>query len=213
MRRRSASAAAALAAAVSLAACTGGSNGSGDVPASPGSGTPTVSAYPSGAATGVIMTEPGAQLSLGQDATVAWQPRQGLVGTVRIRVERIERTTFARSFRDWRVDKATASYTPYLVRASLTNLAANDPGGQAVPLYGQSAAGALVEPASFRTTFKPCHPSTLPTPFATGSTTTACLVYLVPNGGELVGVAFRPTEDFQPIVWSGPVTTLGARKR
>jgi hypothetical protein len=160
-----------------------------------------------------VLTEPGTRLSLGQQASVAWTPRQGLVGTLRIRVDDVERTTFERSFRDWKVDPATATHAPYLVHALVTNIGATDLGGQQVPLYAGSAAGALVEPATFRTTFKPCHPSVLPRPFGPGASTSACLVYLVPDGGEVAGVTFRPEEGFTPVTWTGPVRTLGAQPR
>ncbi|MFI2708112.1 hypothetical protein ACH5WX_11250, partial [Nocardioides sp. CER28] len=83
-------------------------------------------------------------------------------------------------------------------------------GGVPVPLYGESAADALVEAAVFKETFKPCHPSALPTPFATGAHASVCLVYLVPDKGALVGAAFRPTQDFDPIVWKGAVATAAA---
>jgi hypothetical protein len=30
-----------------------------------------------------------------------------------------------------------------------------------------------------------------------------CLVFLSPNKGDLVAVSFRPTQDFDPITWTG----------
>ncbi|GAA1968769.1 hypothetical protein GCM10009798_31730 [Nocardioides panacihumi] len=200
----------ALLAVAVLSGCSGGSGGSD---ASGGSGGPSASAagrtpstsattaYPSGAPTGTVLTEPGTTVALGSDATVSWEPRQGQVGTVRIKVDRIERTTFVKSFRDWRVDATTKTYAPYFVHAHVTNLGTSDLGGAAVPLYGESAANALVEPAVFKETFKPCHPSVLPKPFPAGRSVPVCVVYLVPGRGQLVGAAFRPTQDFAPIVW------------
>jgi hypothetical protein len=124
-----------------------------------------------------------------------------VAGTVRISVGDIQRTSFKKSFQDWRVDARMRTYTPYFVRARVTNVGQTDLGGVPVPLYGDSAADALVEAAVFKETFKPCHPSALPTPFAAGAKAKVCLVYLVPDKGALVGAAFRPTDDFDPIVW------------
>jgi len=192
----------ALLAAVVLSGCSGGSGGAGGSSAS--GRTPSTSAttaYPSGAPTGTVLTEPGTTLPLGTDATVSWAPRQGQVGTVRITVDAVEPTTFKKSFRDWRVDARTKTFAPYFVHAHVTNLGSTDLGGAAVPLYGESAANALVEPAVFKETFKPCHPSVLPKPFPAGRSVPVCVVYLVPAHGQLVGAAFRPTQDFASIVW------------
>ena len=38
---------------------------------------------------------------------------------------------------------------------------------------------------------------------------TTCLVYLSPKHGDLTAVSFRPTQDFNPITWTGKVTTVG----
>jgi hypothetical protein len=213
---------AAVLAGAGLTGCSGGSGGGAEPSRSSTSAsqqdTPTAAsattAYPSGAPSGTLFTEPGSELALGESATIAWQPRQGVVGTLRIRVDRVRPTTFKKSFLDWRVDAATRTYAPYFVRAHVTNVGTTELGGFPVPLYGQSAADALVEAAVFKETFKPCHPSTLPKRFGVGETAAVCLVYLVPQRGQLVGAAFRPTQEFDPIVWRpvappvSPTTTL-----
>jgi len=208
-------AASALLAATLLTGCSGGGSGGGSgdgsQPAPSRRTTPTTSpttAYPSGAPTGTLLTDPGSDLAFGESATVTWNPRQGVVGTARISVGKVQRTTFKKSFLDWRVDARMKTYTPYFVHARVRNVGPTDLGGVAVPLYGESDADALVEAALFKETFKPCHASTLPKPFANGASTPVCLVYLVPNKGKLVGAAFRPTEDFDPIVWKLGAPTL-----
>jgi hypothetical protein len=192
-----------------LTGCTGGSDGS------PGSdATPTQSpttAYPTGAPTGTVYTDPGTELPLAGSATVSWQPRQGVTGTVRLSVDKIERTTFKKSFQDWKVDKRTHTYRPFFVHARVTNVGTTPLGGVAVPLYGESAADQLVEAAVFKETFKPCHSSVLPKRFRPGATASVCLVYLVPAKGSLVGAAFRPTQDFSAIVWRGAVVDLATQ--
>lgn len=190
-----------------LAACSGDdepeSSPSGPQPTAESSATPYVPVP-----TTVALTDEGEQLGLARTATVAWQPRQDLVGVLRVSVNRIERTTFEQSFREWKVDEPTRTYTPYFVHAYVTNAGETELGGLPVPLYGLSAANALIEPSTFASRFKPCHPSTLPAKFAPGEGVGVCLVYLVPDGGELAGVAFRPSEEFRPITWTGTIATL-----
>lgn len=201
-----------LPALAALAGCSSDSDGAGPERPTATSSSPTApvtTAYPSGAPSGTTLTEPGTELGLGESATVAWQPRQGVVGALRISVDSIQPTTFKKSFRDWRVDRTTRTYAPYFVRATVTNVGQTDLGGAPVPLYGDSAAHALVEAAVFKETFKPCHPSALPTPFPAGGSTPVCLVYLVPARGQLLGAAFRPTEDFEPILWR-PSAAVGS---
>ncbi|MFT4287023.1 hypothetical protein [Nocardioides sp.] len=192
-----------------LAGCSGGSGGS-EPPSSPSASASTSSAaaYPSTNAE-VTLTDPGTDLSYGQPASIAWQAGADTVGTLRISVDSVEQTTFAKSFKDWKVDDTTKTYTPYFVHAYVTNLGDTDLSELPVPLYGESSADALVEPSTFATTFKPCHPGKLPAGFTAGAATSVCLVYLVPPGGQLAGVVFRPTEDFIPITWTGAVRTLG----
>jgi hypothetical protein len=218
MRRRAGTGlvVAALLAATVLTGCSDGSNASGTSGTPGATGTPGASdttAYPSGTPTGAVLTEPGSDLPLGAGATVSWQPRQSLVGTLRMSVDRIERTTFEKSFVDWKIDAKTKTYTPYFVHAHVSNFGDTDLAGVGVPLYGESAANALVEPAVFKETFKPCHPSALPKPFASGASTSVCLVYLVPDRGSLVGAAFRPSEDFAPIVWKGDVVDIAVKPK
>ena len=207
-----------LLAGAALAGCGGGS-GAADAPGASldatGSATTgadaggSASGYPT-AVTGLDLTAPGSTLRLGQDATVAWQPSQHLVGALRLGVTALHSTSFERSFRGWRLDAATKANAPYFVTATVRNVGRTDLSGERVPLYGAAATGALIEASSFATDFKPCGPSVLPTPFAPGARTKVCLVYLVPSGGRLDGVTFRPTEAFEPITWSGAVTPLAA---
>ncbi|GAB7006160.1 hypothetical protein JCM18899A_36330 [Nocardioides sp. AN3] len=193
---------------------TSGGVSSGSAAASSRGAAPTPSRSSSTSAespSGPVLTEPGTDLALGETATVSWRPRQSVVGTLRISVDSLERTTFARSFRDWRVDARTKTYAPFFVHAHITNVGSSDLAGVPVPLYGESAADQLVEPSVFKETFKPCHDRLLPKPFGAGASTAVCLVYLVPSRGALVGAAFRPTQDVSAIVWRGPAVTLGAR--
>jgi len=208
-----------LVAGAALAGCGGGS-GDADAPVTTGGTAATAPTAPTGegstavpsgyptAAAGLDLTAPGTALELGQDATVAWQPSQHLLGALDVSVTALHSTSFKQSFQGWQLDEATRATAPYFVTATVRNAGSTDLSGKQVPLYGTAASGALVEASSFATDFKPCGPSVLPTPFAPGARTKVCLVYLVPSGGHLDGITFRPTEDFDPITWSGEVTPL-----
>ena len=156
---------------------------------------------------GVVLTEPGSELALGGAATVAWEPRQEEVGVIRVEVREVERTTFDRSFAGWQLDDATRATTPWFVRVAVANEGESDLGGRAVPLYGLGASGNLIPASSFATRFAPCPGNGLfPQEFGPAEVAERCLVVLVPDGDELQGVAFRPTEDFEGIVWQVPAT-------
>jgi hypothetical protein len=155
---------------------------------------------------GTTLTAPGTALTAGTPATVAWQPRQDLVGVVDVTVTALERTTLKRSFTGWKIPDGTLTAAPYFVRATVTNRGETDLGGQGIPLYAADAAGTLVEPTTFASVYKPCRRGTFPASFAPGATVEACLVYFLPGGGQLSGVTFRPSQDVAAITWTGEVT-------
>ena len=168
------------------------------------SGTPSASETPYlPVPDGVELTEPGSELKVGETATVAWEPRQDLVGVLEITVDRLEKTSYRESFSGWKLNPALADAAPYFVRATITNVGDTDLAGQRIPLYIVDGANTLVEYSSFASSFKPCPSGNLPKPFAAGATEQACLVYLAPKGGDLTAVSFRPTQEFDPIVWTG----------
>jgi hypothetical protein len=156
---------------------------------------------------GVELTPQGSELALRDSAVVAWEPRQELVGVLDVTVTRLERTSFAESFQGWQLDEATRRSTPYFVRATVANAGETDVGGHDVPLYAVDAADTLIQASTFQTRFDPCPGNgVFRETFAPGDAEGLCLVYLVPDGGELTAVSFRPVEDFDPITWTGKVT-------
>lgn len=152
---------------------------------------------------GVELTAPGSELSVGDTATVSYEPRQGLVGVLDIKVTRLERTSFRKSFVGWDLDNQTRNSTPYFVRAAVTNVGESNLGGRSVPLYIVDGKNRLLEATPFASSFKPCEPGSFPKKFRPGKTLKACLVYLAPDKGDLVAVSFRPTQDYDPITWTG----------
>jgi hypothetical protein len=152
---------------------------------------------------GVELTAAGSQLAVDDLATVAYEVRQGVVGVLDITVTRIEKTTFKESFVGWDLDPGQRKANPYFVRATITNRGETDLGGRRPPLYIVDGTNTLVEPTTFASTFPPCEPGTFPKKFPNGKSVKVCLVFLSPNKGELTAVSFRPTQDFDPITWTG----------
>ncbi|WP_160006628.1 hypothetical protein [Nocardioides sp. AX2bis] len=154
---------------------------------------------------GVELTPQGSLLGVGDEAVVAYEPRQDRVGVLGITVRELRETTFEESFEGWQLDDRTRASTPYFVDVSVTNEGRTDLGGRPVPLYLLDDANTLIEASTFAGDFEPCPSAPLPKTFAKGDTTRGCLVFLAPEGQELAGVSFRPDQDFDAITWAGDV--------
>ncbi|MCW2794091.1 MAG: hypothetical protein JWO76_3189 [Nocardioides sp.] len=190
-----------------------GCSGSVDDPAagpsgSPSSGSASASASPYlPVPDGVELTAQGSELGVGDDAVVAYEPRQKLVGVLDITVTRLEKTTFKKSFDGWQLDDATRKTNPYFVHATIKNVGNTDLGGRGVPLYIVDGANTLIESSRFASTFEPCPSQAFPKKFKGGDKTKVCLVYLSPDHGDLTAVSFRPSQEFDPITWTGELET------
>jgi hypothetical protein len=195
-----------------MAGCSNGDKGP-DVGAStsPGaSGSTSTSASSSDSAgptlpvpEGVELSPEGSQLQVGETATVAYELRQDVVGVLDIKVTRLEQTSFKKSFVGWDLDQGQRKSNPYFVRVTLTNRGDTDLGGKKVPLYIVDGNNTLVEATTFASAFTPCEPGVFPKTFKTGRKLKACLVFLAPKRGDLTAVSFRPTQDYDPITWTG----------
>jgi hypothetical protein len=218
----------AVACALALSGCSDDATGSDPQTAAGSSsastsGSSSPSASPSTEATpylpvrdGVELTAQGSELAVGDKAVVAFEPRQDQVGVLDVRVTRLEKTSFRESFSGWQLDAATRRTNPYFVHATVKNVGGTDLGGRSVPLYIVDGRNTLIEASEFASTFKPCPSKALPDTFENGDRAKVCLVYLSPRNGELTAVSFRPTEDFDPIIWTGKVHPLdsdGKKKR
>lgn len=154
---------------------------------------------------GVELTAQGSELSLGDKATVAYEPRQDDVAALDLTVTRIEKASF-KLFVGWKLSPETKKTTPYFVHVKIKNVGDTDLGGRPVPLYAVDGTNKLIEASTFASTFKPCPSDPLPKKFRNGDKVNACLVYLAPDRGELTAASFRPTEEFDPITWTGKIT-------
>lgn len=188
-----------------LAGCSGGGDDPAPEAGEPGSETPSSTAPTDylPVPDGVELTAQGSELAVGDTATVAYEPRQGDIGVLDIKVTRLEKTSFKKSFEGWDLDAQTRKSTPYFVRATVTNRGETDLGGRAVPLYVVDGNNRLLEATPFASSFKQCEPRTFPEKFRPGKTLKACMVYLAPDKGDLVAVSFRPTQEYEPITWTG----------
>jgi hypothetical protein len=157
---------------------------------------------------GVELSEQGSTLSLGDAATVAYEPRQDLVGALEITVTSMEKADFDQ-FVGWEITPQIKKTAPYFVRAKVTNVGDTDLGSKKgvmpVPLYGVDDQNRLIESSLFNGSFKPCEGASFPEKFKNGDTVKACMVYLAPDRAALEAVSFRPDQDFNPIIWEGKV--------
>ncbi len=163
---------------------------------------------------GVELTPQGSDLAVKESAVVAWEPQQELVGVLDVTVTRLEQTTLAKSFDGWQLDPAGKKSTPYFVHATIKNVGETNVGDQDVPLYALDATDTLIQAQGFLAKFEPCPGNgVFAQTFGPDATKEVCLVYLIPNGGELTGVSFRPRQDFDPITWTGPIKQLEKPKK
>jgi hypothetical protein len=190
-----------LAAALTVAGCSSSDDDPGGTVAS----TPTASETPYlPVPSGVELTPPGSQLSVGDHAVVAYEPRQGQVGALDIRVTRLEKTSID-DFSAWQLSADQKKSNPYYVHAAIENVGDTDLGGRPVPLYVVNDQNVLLESTPFASSFAPCPSTPFPDKFGPGAKAQVCLVYLAPNHGDLVSVSFRPEETFNPITWTGDI--------
>jgi hypothetical protein len=208
-------AAATLLAVVALAGCSSGqedepaetqesSAGSAEGPADGPDLDPAADVYPDvpGAPE---LTPPGTELEYGDEAEVAWKPREGTVGALKMKVIEVEETTLD-EFSAFEVNRAVSRSRPYFVTVRTENVGDTDLGGVGIPLYLLDSRDTLVERSVFGSEFAACPSEGLPRRFGAGDVTRTCLVFLAPQGSEAEAVTFRPTEEFDPITWTGDIT-------
>jgi hypothetical protein len=185
-------------------ATTGDESGTTDDPG--GDGTPGGSPSPYlPVPDGVVLTDQGSELGVGESAVLAWRPVKGKVAVAEVTVQKLERARIT-VLEDWQLDAAGRDSSLFYVTVAVENVGEEDLGGLRLPLYVLDQRSHLVQSNAFKTEFKPCPSPALPSTFATGDKQTACLVYLVPDHGKLTSIAFRPSAKFNPITWVGKVT-------
>ena len=158
----------------------------------------------------VTLTEPGTSLALGAEGVVAFQRRQDEVGVLAVTVERIERTSFQKSFPGWNVDAATAARTPYFVRVRVTNVGDTDLGGLRLDNVLWADDGTNLEAPNYYTAdqLPVCSGDPLPAPFAAGASAELCQVYFIAPTHTLENVSFPPFGGLDAVTWSGELSKV-----
>ncbi len=197
--------------AVALAGCSSGS-GSGDETAkAEGSASGSASSSPSASSTvkvpdGTELTDQGTELSFGETGTVIFESAPGRGTVLQLTVKGVKQGSIA-DFKGFILDdayKQKAAY--YYATVQVKNVGEGDVGGVGVPLWGVNEANTLLPAVNFTTSFAPCPSKPLPAKFGPGATLDTCLVYLSPDKGALKAVSYRPTQEFDPITWTGEIT-------
>lgn len=153
---------------------------------------------------GVELTEAGAELKFGEPATVAYEPNTQRSSVLRLTVGSVQQGRIS-DLAAYRLDAATRKARPYYVRFSARNIGTGDVSRTGVPLLAVDDRNTLIQPSSFNNDFERCPSKPLPAGFKAGESVVGCLTYLVPNGGKLVEMSFRPLQAFEPIIWTGPI--------
>jgi hypothetical protein len=193
-----------VAAALSLSAWGGSTRSTADDTTST-STSPSVSPTPSvPVPSGVTLTEAGSKLSFGQTATVPYEPNDKRATVLALTVTGATRASL-KDFSAYVLDKRTKASTPYYVHVKVKNVGSGDVGGTDVPLWAVNQQNVLIHSSSFTNSFTKCPSPTLPAHFGPSATLNTCLVYLVPDGGTMTSVSFRPLQAFDPIVWTGTI--------
>lgn len=204
-------AAAVVAAALAVLGATAGCGSSAK--SSGSSGSTTASTAPatstaSGAAVAGGITKPGAQLTVGQTATVPFKnPGDASNGPDRFRlaVTVLSITKGSQSdFNGVQLDATQKASTPYYVRFKVTNVGHGDLGTsiEAV-LQGIDNTGQEQQSVTFIGTFPPCNDVTPPKPFTHGKTWTSCQVFMVPGGIHAVAYQGGGDQNYlsAPVRW------------
>jgi hypothetical protein len=199
-----------LTTALSLTGCSGGGGDTGEKSGATPSESSSASPSPSSTVavpTGVQLTDQGSKLSFNQPADVIFEPRPGTGTVLQLTVRSVRKGSLA-DFKGFILDdayKKNAAY--YYATVQVKNLGPGAVGGVGVPLWGVNASNTLLPAVNFTTSFAKCPSKLLPASFAAGATLNTCLVYLSPDKGALQSVSYRPSQEFDPITWTGPVET------
>ena len=196
-----------------LAGCGGGDDAKAKPKSEPTPVAPTGNVQ---VPSGLTLTKPGAELTFGEKAVVAYgaNPKRGTVLSMTVTGGRQGRIS---DFAGYQLSAANKKSRPYYMRAAITNVGTGDLSRLGVPLYGVDASNTLIPPATFNNKFVPCPSTPFPQGFTARKSLVGCLVYLVPDGGTLSAVSYRPSQKYAGITWSGtilpPVPDKAAQKK
>jgi hypothetical protein len=152
---------------------------------------------------------PGKSLSVGETATVPYQP-PGATGsnapkfTLEVEVTAIEKGSL-NDFNGIKLDSTEKASTPTYIKAKLTNVGAGnafaDEDNPAISVEGVDSSGETVQGVVFFGEFPRCEYKEPPKPFTKGKSYETCITILVPNG--VSKAAYTGTEKYveTPLTW------------
>lgn len=178
-----------------LAACGGSQDEPGAQDAEP---TPTVRVP-----AGVTLTDPGSTLEVGDDGTVVLDLGGGARSVATVRVTDIEEGDID-DFRFFSLDEQAESSTPYYVDVRVTNEGPSGLGGVTLPLLARTDAPAAYPASELVGDFESCPDPTVPENFLAGANADLCLIYLVPEGEQLLTIDLQPGEPADALRWNRP---------
>lgn len=178
-----------------LAACGGSQDPPRTVESEP---TPTVEVPD-----GVTLTDPGSTLEVGDEGTVVLDLGGGARSVATVRVTDVEEGDID-DFRFFSLDEQAESSTPYYVDVRVTNQGPSGLGGVTLPLLARTDAPAAHPVSELVGDFESCPDPTVPENFLAGSSADLCLIYLVPEGEDLVTIDLQPGEPADALRWSLP---------
>jgi len=162
---------------------------------------------------GVTLTPYGTELAFGKTATVAYKPNDQRASVLELTVKSATQGKIS-DLAGYSLEERTKQSTPYYVKVSVKNVGDGDVGRTPIPLYlvDNRTPATLINASSFTNTFTKCPSTALPTTFAPQASRDACLVYLVPDHGTMVGVSFRAVQEYAPILWTGKIGAPAKKK-
>jgi hypothetical protein len=154
---------------------------------------------------GVTLTDQGSKLTFGKPATVIFEPVQDRGTVLQLTVQSVRQGTLA-DFKGFILDDAYKRNADYFyAQVRVKNLGTGEVGGAPVPLWGVNRSNTLLPAVNFTTPFPRCPSRALPPRFGAGATMSTCLVYLSPNKGGLRSVSYRPSQQYDPVTWTGTI--------
>lgn len=186
-----------VAAACLLTACSEGVEPRAEPSPSPSS---TASADEATASAAAVATPTRTPIGAPATITVSKGNRSGEVAVTVTKV----RKGSIKDLSDFVLDHSTRRSTPYYADVRVTNTSSTNLAGAKVPLWGLDATGTVLPAARVRGTFGKCDDQPLPKKFTKGERARTCLLFLVPKGGALQAVQYRPSDETAGVV-SWPV--------
>lgn len=183
--------------AVAAAVLAVGGCGGSDEPVEPTAATPPGFEVPAG----VELTPDGTVLELGEPATTVLELADGAASVITTTATKITEGDVD-DFEFFSLDAASRASTPYYVRATVTNDGPAGLGGLGAPFVAHDDSDMIVAPNVINGEFEPCEGGTLPEKFLAGETAELCMVFLVPEGRELVSIDVQSETPAMAVRWT-----------